>query len=94
MVGDFGDLRRHGEDNVKVGHVQEVSLARLEPVLGDLALAFGAMAVAAGIVGDRCVAAVFASGDMTAKGRGAAVFDGRHDLELAEADMALIGLAP
>ena len=50
-------------------------------------LALGAMPVAAGVVGDPPVPAVFAGLDVTAQRGGAAVLDGRHDLELAEAEM-------
>jgi len=40
------------------------------------------------------VAAVLAALDMAAEGGCAASLDGRHDLELAEADMAGMGRAP
>ena len=40
------------------------------------------------------MAAVLAALDMTAEGRRAALLDGRHHLELAEADMPGIGPAP
>ena len=38
--------------------------------------------------------AAFAARDMAAERRGAAALDGRHHLQLAEADMAGIGTAP
>src|SRR5262249_8061667 len=49
-----------------------------------------------GVVGDPGMAAlvVLAARDMPAERCGAAVLDRRHHLELAEADMAGIGLAP
>ena len=40
------------------------------------------------------MAAVLTTLKMTAEGGGAAGLDGRHDLELAEADMASMGRAP
>src|SRR5688572_11610909 len=46
------------------------------------------------IVRDPAVAAVFAALDMAAEDGRAAVLDGRHHLELAEADVPGIGLAP
>src|ERR1043166_595306 len=52
------------------------------------------MPVAAGVVGDQRVGAVFAARDMTAERRGAAALDCRHDLELTEAHMAGVGLPP
>jgi hypothetical protein len=49
-----------------------------------------------GVVGDLCIGAllVLAARDMTAERCGAAGLDRRHHLELAEAHMAGIGLAP
>ena len=49
------------------------------------------MPVAAGVVGDAPLAAVRAGLDVTAKGRGAAVLDRRHHLELGEAQMPGMG---
>src|SRR6516225_5327643 len=48
----------------------------------------------AGVVGDRRVGAVRAARDMAAEGCRAAVLDRRHHLQLAEADMAGVGLTP
>jgi hypothetical protein len=48
----------------------------------------------AGIVGDVDMRAVLAARDMAAEGRRTAALDRRHHLELAEAHMAGIGLAP
>ena len=52
------------------------------------------MPIAAGIVGDQRVGALLAARDMPSERRRAAVLDRRHDLELAEAHMASIGLTP
>src|SRR6266852_595888 len=54
------------------------------------------MAVATGVIGDLRVGAVLvlAARDVAAERCRAAVLDRRHHLELAEADMAGIGLAP
>src|SRR5208283_4555591 len=46
------------------------------------------------IIGDDFVGAVFAARDMPAEGRRAAALDRRHHLQLAEAHMAGVGLAP
>src|SRR5271165_2422924 len=48
----------------------------------------------AGIVGHAFVRAVLAALDMAAERRGPAALDRRHDLQLAEAHMAGVGLAP
>lgn len=47
--------------------------------------------VAAGVVGDAPLAAVLAGVDVTAKGRGAAVLDRRHHLELLQCQMPCMG---
>ena len=48
----------------------------------------------AGVVGDAFVRAVFTALDVSAERSRAAVLDRRHDFQLAEADMAGVGLAP
>ena len=45
----------------------------------------------AAVVGDPLVTAVLASFDMTAQGRGAAMLNRRHDLELMEAQVSGMG---
>jgi hypothetical protein len=52
------------------------------------------MPIAAAIIGDDFVGAVFAARDMPAEGRRATALDRRHYLQLAEAQVAGIGLAP
>ena len=94
LVGDGGDLGRQREDEVEVADRQQIGLARGEPVPRRRALALGAMAVAAGVVGDPAVAAILAALDVAAEGGRAAALDRRHHLELAEAQMPGIGLAP
>ncbi len=48
----------------------------------------------AAVVGDAAVAAVLAALDVAAQGGGAAGLDGRHDLELGEADVTGMGRPP
>ena len=60
LVSDIADLARHGEDHVVVGHRQELGLARLQPGVRRRALTLGAVAVAAGVVGDPDVGTVLA----------------------------------
>ena len=47
LVGDGADPRRQREHDVEVRHLQQLGLARLQPLTGLAALALGAMAVAA-----------------------------------------------
>src|SRR3954447_494774 len=54
----------------------------------------GTMAVATRVISDPAVAAVFTTLDMAAEGGRTALLDGRHHLELIEAHMPGIGLAP
>nr|POF04829.1 hypothetical protein CFP56_79053 [Quercus suber] len=92
--GDVGHRGRHREHDVEIADGQQVRLARRQPLARGRALALGAVPVAAGVVGDAGVAAALAGLDVAAESRGAAGLDGRHHLELAEADVAGIGGAP
>ena len=94
LVGDVGDRRRQREDHVVVLHRQQVGLACLEPALGGAGLALRAVPVAARVVGDLVGAAALAAQDVSAQRRGAALLDGRHDLELAQAQVPALRLAP
>src|SRR5271169_3464298 len=73
---------------------QEFGLAVFEPLPRRGGLALRAVAVAAGIVGDALVRAVLAALDVAAERGGAAGLDRRPDLQLADAHMAGVGLAP
>ena len=94
LIGDVGDRPRQGEDDMEIRHGQEFGLAVGQPFLGSGGLALWAVPVAAGVVRDAQVRAVFAAFDMTAQRRRSAAFDRRHDLELAEAHMAGMGRTP
>src|SRR5262249_12587957 len=96
LVGDVGDLGRQREHDVEVRHRQKLGLALGKPRARCRALALGAMPVTAAVVGDGRIAAglVLAARNMAPEGCRAAVLDRRHDLELAEADMAGIGPTP
>ena len=50
LVGDGADLGRQGEDQMEVADRQQIGLAGGKPVPRRRALAFGAMAVAAGVM--------------------------------------------
>ncbi len=94
VVGETADRRRQCEHQVVVLHRQQIGLARVEPTPGGAALAGGTVAIAAGVVGDLAVIAGGTTQYMAAERRGAAGLDGRHHLELAEADMPPVRLTP
>jgi len=71
---------------------QQVGLAGGEELLGRRPLALRAVAIEAGVVGDLAVAAVRALRDVAAERCRAAVLDGRHHLQLHEAEVP--GLLP
>jgi hypothetical protein len=76
VVGDVANRGRQGEDQVVVGHGQQLGFSLGQPFLGGDGLALRAMPVAAGIVGDEHVRAILAARDMSAQSRRAAAFDG------------------
>ena len=94
LVGDGGDRRRQREDHVVVLHRQQIGLPRLEPAPRGAALALRAVPVAAGVVGDLDLLAAFAAQDMSTQRRAAALLDGRHDLELTQAQVTALRLPP
>ena len=47
MIGDVGDRPRQGEDDMEIGHRQQLGSAVGEPLLGSGSLAFWAMPIAA-----------------------------------------------
>ncbi len=88
---DVGDLGGQAEHDMKVADRQQVGFSGGQPLACGGALALRAVPVAAAVVGDPPVPAVFAGLDMPAQGSGAAVFDRRHDLELGKAQMPGLG---
>ena len=91
LIGDVGDPSRQGEYYVIVGDRQQLRLALGQPFPRRRRLALRAMPVAAGIVGDDGVRALLTTLDMPAERRSTAALDGRHHLQLVEADVAGIG---
>ena len=91
---DGADRSRQGEDDVIVGDRQQLRLAVCEPLPRRRGLTLRAVAVAAGIVGDPFVRAVLAALDVSAERGGATGLDRRHDLQLGEAHVTGVGLAP
>src|SRR6266853_3658383 len=94
LIGDRGDLGRQCEDHVEVVDRQQIGLAGGEPILRRRALALGTMPVAARVVRDPAVATILAAFDMATESSRTAALDGRHHLELAQAQMPSIGPAP
>jgi hypothetical protein len=94
VVGDIGDRTRQREHEVEVADGQQFGLALGEPFLGGGGLTLWAMPVAATVVGNDGIGAVLAACDMAAARHGAAALDGRHHLQLVEADVPGIGAAP
>jgi hypothetical protein len=82
IKGNFSNLRGHGEDDVKVFDRQQFGLPAFEPLCALRALAFGAMAVSAGIVSVSGGVAAVAFFDVATERRRAANFDGPHDAQL------------
>ena len=96
LISDVSDRRRQREDDVEVGYGQELGLAFGEPLLCRCGLAFVAMPITARVIGDPCITAVLVltARNVAAKRRCAAALDRTHDLQLAEAHMAGVGLTP
>src|SRR5271167_4107546 len=65
-------LLGHGDRDVKVGGRQHLGLAAIEPGLGLLAVAFGAAAVLAGVVGEDLGTAMVAAPQVSAESFSAA----------------------
>jgi hypothetical protein len=72
-------------------HWQQIGLAICQPLLARCGLALRAMPVAAGIIRDTAMAAVFAGLKMTAKRCSPTELDSRHDTALHAAEMAIVG---
>ena len=72
----------------------EVRLPGLEPTLGGPRLALRAVPVAARVVADVDLLAGLTAQHMPAQRRSAALFDGRHDLQLPEAQVTVLGETP
>jgi hypothetical protein len=76
LIGDVGDWCRQCVHHMKVRHRQQLGLAFGQPLACSSALTLGAMPVAAAIIGNDRVGAVFATCDMAAERRRAAALDG------------------
>ena len=93
-VGDGTDRRRQGEHHMEIVHRQQIGLTGFEPTPCSTGLALRAMPVSAGVVGDLAIPAGVAVEHMPTQRRAAALLDGRHDLELAQAQVVMLSLPP
>ena len=80
-------LMRRGEDDVEVGHGQQLSRTRGQPSGACVALALGAMPVAARVIGDGVMSAAGASIAMTTQRCRAAADDGVDHLAVLGGEM-------
>ena len=87
---DLGHRRGQREDDVEIGHRQQLCLPGREPFGAGLPLAFGAVPVAAGIVGAADEPAVQAGLGVTAQFCRSAQLDGTHHPPLDAAEMAIV----
>jgi hypothetical protein len=90
--GDLGGGRRQGENDMEVGHRQQLGLARGQPVGAGQALTFGAVAVAAGVVGIADQPAVSTVLGMPTQRRRPARLDRCQDPALGAAEMRRMSL--
>lgn len=90
LKGDRGDLLRQGEDDMEIANGQKVCLSGGKPIAAGLALAFWAMPVAEGIVGNADGVAVLALLDMPNQTSGTAYLDRTHDAALDTSEMTVV----
>jgi hypothetical protein len=83
LAGDLAELGREGEGQQEVGNRQEQFPLQLEPVFGSFLLAFGAVAVTAGVVAVTGFVTSWAVIDLPAQGFGATLFNGLHGFAVA-----------
>ena len=93
-VGNGTDRFGQREDDVVILDRQQIGLSGFEPALRGTRLALRTVPVAAGVIADLLVTAVIAAQCMPPQRRGTALFDGRHDPELTEAQVSRLLLAP
>jgi len=93
VKGDLTKPGRQGEDQMKIGHRQQLGLALDQPLDGRCPLTLRAVPVAAGIVSDADLAAALTLLDVAAQSGGAAGFDGGHDAPLVAAEVIGMGVA-
>ena len=94
-LGERVDLVGEGEDQMEIGHRQELCTACLDPALLGQRLAFWAVAIAAGVITGDLPPTAITGLQMAPEGRRTAVLDGLHHAALwrAEPMRTAMGLA-
>jgi len=82
LIGEGGNLLRHGEDDVEILDGEEFGLAVLEPLGAGEGLARGALAIAAAMISGALVAAGVTLLQVAAQSGSTAEFDGAHHAPL------------
>jgi len=75
LMCDVGDWLRQREDQMKISDRQQLGLTGGQPLLRRAGLAFGAMPIAARVVGDMLMAAIVAMRDMPTERRRSTALD-------------------
>ncbi len=94
LICNIGNRHWQRKHDVEVWYRQQLGFARFHPVARHCALALGAMPIAAGVVGDRCVMTVITTRNMATELCRAAPLDRAHHLHLVETDVAGIDRTP
>ena len=93
-IGQVTDRRWQGKHQMVILDRQQVGLALFEPAMSRATLALRAMPVTAGVVSDLLVLAGRTTQYMTTEYLTTTSLDGRHHLELAEANVTRMRLTP
>ena len=94
VIGDRADGCRQGENHMIIVYRQQIGLPGLQPASSRAGLALRAMAVAAGVIRNIRMRTLRAAQHMSTQRCAAALLDGGHDLELAEAQVRVLSVSP
>ena len=89
-IGQRQQRMREREDDVHIRHVEELTLARVEPALAGLRLTLRTVAIATGVVGDGPMPAGAAAIDMPAERGGPTARDGAQHGSLLHAEPRML----
>jgi hypothetical protein len=93
LIGNRSNLFGHGENDVKVGHLQKFGLPVLDPLRPRQRLAFWAMAIPAAVETIPLMTALIAAFEVATKSRRATHLNCRHDASLRDGHRRTISLA-
>ena len=94
LIGDVADEGGHGEHDMEVRDRQQLGLALGEPLARSGALTLRTVPIATGVVGDVGALAGVTADDMATELCATATLDGRHHLELVQAQVARVLTTP